>query len=217
MQHENRAELEHFTSMLSEQSYPHLYQAFMKNAVAKRFEAGEIIVFQEETTQRLGYLASGDAEVHITSFEGDTIIAERFSPGSLLNGPRYIDGKASPVDVIAIQPCTVLFLPYRMLRSDPVLDAETLRLVAHSAAALFRLAEKAYRAAMLLPLKERIIHRLFLLKDENNNIDITAEKLAHYLGVSKYKIHRSLNELEKEKRIVNTYGSVTLVESELNE
>ncbi len=48
---------------------------------------------------------------------------------------------------------------------------------------------------------------------EHNGIgEITAEKLASYLGVSKYKVHRALNELEKENRIVNTYGSVTLVE-----
>lgn len=212
MQHENRAELEHFTSILTERDYPNLYAAFMKNAVAKRFEAGEVIVFQEETSQRLGYLSAGDAEIHLTSFEGDTIIAERFPPGSLLNAPRYIDGKGSPADVIAVKPCTVLFLPYRILRSDPTLDAETLRLAAHTTAALYRLAEKVYRAAMLFPLKERIIHRLFLLKDESNSVEITAEKLASYLGVSKYKIHRALNELEKEKRIVNTYGSVTLVE-----
>ena len=212
MQLENRAELEHFCSLLTEQDYPNLYTAFMKNAVAKRFEPGEVIVFQEETLQRLGYLSAGEAEIHLTSFEGDTIIAERFPPGSLLNAPRYIDGKGSPADVIAVKPCTVLFLPYRMLRSDSILDAETLRLAAHTTAVLYRLTEKVYRAAMLLPLKERIIHRLFLLKDENNSVDITAEKLASYLGVSKYKIHRSLNELEKESRIVNTYGSVTLVE-----
>ncbi|MGR5063261.1 Crp/Fnr family transcriptional regulator [Photobacterium sp. DNB22_13_2] len=212
MQHENRAELEHFTSIFTEHDYPRFHAAFMKSAVVKRFNAGDVIVFQEDNTQRLGYVTSGEADIHMTSFEGDTIIAERFPAGSILNAPRYIDGKSSPVDVIAVEPCTVHFLTYRVLKSDPVLDAETIRLVAHCSAGLFRIAEKVYRAAMLLPLKERIIHRLFLLMDENNSVEITAEKLASYLGVSKYKVHRALNELEKENRIVNTYGSVTLVE-----
>jgi Mn-dependent DtxR family transcriptional regulator len=57
-----------------------------------------------------------------------------------------------------------------------------------------------------------VLQRLERLKDEGNQVSITAEKLASYLAVSKHRVHRVLKSLEEEGLIVNTYGSVQLVD-----
>jgi len=170
-------------------------------------------VFQAEKTQSLGLIDSGTVEIHITSVDGDTYIAEQIEAGSVLNGVSYLDAEPSPADVIAKTKCAVRFLPYKMLRNNSILDVEATKLTAYTAAKLYRLAERLFTNAMLLPLRDRIIRRLTSLSNENAQVKITAEKLAIYLGVSKYKVHRLFKILESEGLIKCDYGLVTLLEN----
>ncbi|MGI9275058.1 MAG: Crp/Fnr family transcriptional regulator [Endozoicomonas sp.] len=195
---------------LDPEHYPCLYGAFVKQGTRRTYSRGEIIVFQQETINQLGILKQGSAEIHITSSEGDRIIAERFDCGSVLNAASYLDNGPSPADVVATEDCTVIFLPYKYLRREPELNIEATRLVAHCSVRLYRLLERLFSSAMLLPLEERVVRRLRTLKGEQGQVRITAEKMAAYLGVSKYKIHRILKKLESEGALTTGYGVVTL-------
>ncbi|MGR5092757.1 Crp/Fnr family transcriptional regulator [Vibrio maritimus] len=201
-----------FSQLFDEKQYPHLHLAFKNIATRKRYQAGETIVFQDEEINKLAYVVSGEVEVEMLSEEGEILIAERFLPGSLLNAVAYIDGLTSPSSVVSLSEAEVLFIPYNKLRSDPQLNLEASKLSGMCAAALYRIASELLATSLLLPLKERILIRLRSLKEENDEIPITAEKLAAYLVVSKHRVHRVLNELESEKLIINTYGSVKLLE-----
>lgn len=200
-----------FSTLLNENAYPNLYKAFMVTPLKKLYQAGEQIVFQNDELDRMGYLLSGEAEIQIVSADGDLLIPERFTAQSLINAVAFIDGRLSPAAVVATTDCTVLYLPYSKLRSDVELKREATLIAGLCAASLYRIAENLLSSALLLPLKERVLLRLERLKDEGDQVTITAEKLASYLAVSKHKVHRVLNSLEEEGLIVNTYGSVKLM------
>lgn len=178
----------------------------------KTYKAGEQIVFQNVELDRMGFILSGEAEIEIVSDDGDLLIPEKFASNSLINAVAFIDGCISPAAVVAVTDCTVLFIPYSKLRSDVELCHEATSIAGLCAASLYRIAEKLLSTALLLPLNERVLQRLERLKDEGNQVSITAEKLASYLAVSKHKVHRVLKNLEEEGLIINTYGSVQLVD-----
>jgi CRP-like cAMP-binding protein len=201
-----------FNLLLSEDLYPALYKSFMTTPHRKTYKAGEQIVFQHVELDKMGFIVSGEAEIEIVSDDGDLLIPEKFTSNSLINAVSFIDGCSSPAAVVAVSECTVLFIPYSKLRADADLCREATLIAGLCAASLYRIAEKLLSTALLLPLSERVLQRLERLKTEGNQVSITAEKLASYLAVSKHRVHRVLNSLEQEGLIVNTYGSVQLVD-----
>lgn len=203
---------ESFTLLLNENTYPALHEAFVTSPIRKTYQAGEQIVMQEAELDKMGYFVSGEAEIEIVSAEGELLIAEKFKNNSLINAVAYIDGRTSPAAVVAVSECTVLYVPYSKLRANPDLNREAIAIAGLCAASLYRMAEKLLSSSLLLPLNERVLMRLERLKDEGNQVTITAEKLASYLAVSKHRIHRVLNSLEEEGKLVNTYGSVKLID-----
>lgn len=211
MQDSPSASLTHFSKILDAHTYPNVHQEFHSGAVIKHYKSGETIVYQNEAIDKLGCLTNGDAEIEILSADGEMLIAERFFSGSLLNAVSFIDGQSSPATVVAVSDCSVAFVSYSKLRSSPALHTEATQLAGLCAAALYRMAEQLLSTSLLLPLKDRVLLRLQKLKQNDGEVTITAEKLAAYLAVSKHRVHRVLNELEKENRIINTYGSVTLL------
>ncbi|USD68025.1 cyclic nucleotide-binding domain-containing protein [Vibrio sp. SCSIO 43136] len=202
-----------FRVLLNQQAYPTLYQAFQGDAVRKKYQAGEQLVTQDDSLEQMGFLLSGEAEIEIVSADGELLIAEKFFPNSLLNAVSFIDGRTSPATLVAVSDCVVLYLSYAKLRSEPQLNLEATLIAGLCAASLYRISEKLLSASLLLPLEERIMIRLQRLKDEDNSVSITAEKLAAYLAVSKHRVHRSLKLLEEKGSIINTYGSVQLIET----
>ncbi|WP_375750036.1 Crp/Fnr family transcriptional regulator [Vibrio sp. HN007] len=203
---------ESFSLLLSEDLYPVLYKSFMTTPHRKTYKAGEQIVFQNVELDKMGFILSGEAEIEIVSDDGDLLIPEKFSSNSLINAVAFIDGGISPAAVVAVTDCTVLFIPYSRLRADVELCREATLIAGLCAASLYRIAERLLSTALLLPLNERVLQRLERLKDEGNQVSITAEKLASYLAVSKHRVHRVLKNLEEEGLIINAYGSVQLVD-----
>ncbi len=203
---------ESFNLLLNEGSYPALYHSFMTTPYRKTYKSGEQIVFQNVELDKMGFILSGEAEIEIVSADGDLLIPEKFFSNSLINAVAFIDGCISPAALVAITDCTVLYIPYSKLRADESLCREATSIAGLCAASLYRIAERLLSNALLLPLDERVLQRLERLKDEGNQVSITAEKLASYLAVSKHRVHRVLKSLEEEGLIVNTYGSVQLVD-----
>ncbi|BEU01539.1 hypothetical protein OAG1_03390 [Agarivorans sp. OAG1] len=202
-----------FNKLFDEAQFPLLALALQTSAVRKTFRAGDTIVFQNEAIDRLGYLTEGEAEIEILSVDGEMLIAEKFVSGSLLNAVSFLDGKTSPATVVAVSECTVLFLAYSKLRSEANLEHEAKLLSGLCAAALYRMSEQLLSTSLLMPLKQRVLLRLQSLKQLDDEVLITAEKLAAYLAVSKHRVHRVLKELEKDSKIINTYGAVKLLDS----
>lgn len=197
-------------TQLSESLYPALYRAFHQKGKRLRFNQGQIIVAQNQTLDYLGILIEGTAEAYITSATGDTYIAEQLPTGWVFNAACYLDDGKAPAEAIAAEDCILLTLPYSFLRRDPILHAEATQLVAHNVVQLYRIAENLFTSAMLLSLDTRILKRLNRLKDDKNQVTITTDKLANYLGVSKYKVYRELKKLEQQGCISTGYGSITL-------
>ncbi|MBM7037163.1 Crp/Fnr family transcriptional regulator [Vibrio ulleungensis] len=203
--------LAEFSQLLNAERFPRIVELFLQSAIKKSYQAGETIVFQNQQLDHLGLLQHGEAEIEIISFEGDMLIAEKFFAGTVLSAAAFLDGKTSPAAVVAATQCTVLFVPYSKLRQDPALNSEAVLLAGLCAAGLYRMAEQLMSSSLLLPLKERVMQRLTRLNREDGEVIITAEKLATYLAVSKHRVHRILNDLEKEQRIENSYGAVRLL------
>ncbi|GAM75078.1 hypothetical protein JCM19241_1421 [Vibrio ishigakensis] len=195
---------------LSKTLYPELFNAFQNHGKRVRYSHGQTIVGQFEKPDYMGILIEGVAEAHITSADGNSYIAEQLQTGWVFNAACYLDNGASPAEALSINDCTLLTLPFSVLRKHPALKAEATQLAAYCVVQLYRRSEVLFTSAMLLPLEERILRRLNTLKDKQHTINITTDKLASYLGESKFKVYREIKRLEQNKVLSTGYGTITL-------
>lgn len=191
--------------------YPAVYQQFLTLGHLKHYSKGERIFHRGEQSDRLGILLQGSAESELTGEDGSLMVFERMGEGAQLAGGSFIDGEPTPFDVIACEPCQICFLPFKLLRHSPELEKETILYVSVFITKLLRMSAQLHTSAMMLPLSDRLMHRLARLKNQDNQVEITKEKLAAYLSVSKYKITQSLKDLEQQQLIQIRAGVITLL------
>ncbi len=195
---------------LDPERFPAFYQALLTQGKTRRYATGSALHRQGEQLKRIGIMLEGSTEAEFTTIDGNRLIAERLHAGIQLGGANFIDGQGAPCDMVALEPCLEIYLPYSTIRASEQLTHEVNLQIAVYMTSLFRTTAHLFTSSNLQPLRERILRRLHTLKDNDNRVEITAEKLAAYLSVSKYKVHRVLNEMEQEGLLKNSYGVVVL-------
>ena len=185
-----------------------------------QLEDGKCVQERGQEVDALIVVITGCLAVSTTSVAGKRHMIGLLQPGQISALIPFIDGKPSIHDNHAHGPTTVLRIDQDMIRKEmlrqPAMMAALLRMLASRARGLH---ERAV-STLLEPLEVRVARILLGLLDSYGlnrpvgiliNLKISQEEFASLLGVTRQRINRELNELERRQIISMAYSQIQVI------
>jgi len=182
---------------------------------------GQVIQTRGQPVEALLLVLTGCLAVSTTSKSGKRHVIGLLQPGQISALISLIDHKPSIHDNHAHGATAVLSIDQALLRAalrtQPALNAALLDLLASRARGLH---ERAV-STLLDPLSVRVARTLLGLLDAYGlprpagiliNLKLTQEEFASLLGVTRQRINRELNELERQRIIAMEYAQITVTD-----
>ena len=205
--------LKQLAKYLDPKQYPGLTKLFHNSGRVTTHPKGSIIVGQNVAMTDLCVMLSGDVEVSYVDQQGMLYIMAELGAGSWRGEPEFLEPGSVGVFSKALTDVVELQISYTTLRQSNVSKAELYEFLARNLASRIKLAHKLYQQRTIYTLEERILAQLNSLADSSRCVDITQEKLAAYMGASRYQIIRALKKLEAKGLVARkSYGVLELLE-----
>ena len=172
----------------------------------RNFERGESILHTGDLTRRLGLVLSGSVTIESADLWGNRTILSHVGQGQVFAETYALLGEPLLVDVVANEPCRVLFLELDPMRGDVgVSEAwrgkllrNLLRISAqknlHLSSRSFHTAPKTIRGRLLAYLNSVSIQH----GSREFTIPFDRQQLADYLNVERSALSKEIGKLERE-------------------
>lgn len=165
-----------------------------REAVVQKFNPGESILVEGDPCEGLFSLISGSVKLYKMSPAVQEWILTTFEKGMLLNEVPVFDGRRNPINMEAIEECSLLLIPQneinRAIQRHPEQCQIIIARLAENLCHMLDLIEEL--AFMQIP--NRLARLLLRLPDPNA---YTQEQLAARLGTVREVVSRALHELEE--------------------
>jgi CRP-like cAMP-binding protein len=169
-----------------------------------------------EPLNDLPILTAGSVRGEMTDFSGRTVKIEDIKAPAVLASAFVFGGENKlPVDIIANEPSTIMFIPkeglIKIFRDHPQVLKNFLDDMSNRAQFL----TKKIRFLTFKTIRQKLAHYLMNISIMQNsniiNIPVTQLKLADFFGVTRPSLARVLAELEKEGIITVSRNKITIV------
>lgn len=177
------------------------------SAVCKKYEKGEMVIWEGDTVNDVGIVLSGSARTTKTDISGKLVIVTLLNPGSYIGVLLAASHeRKSPVSVQALESLSVLFIPVRnMLKLCNRLCLRHERLLQNL---IDGVAEKALvlhdrNDCLIKPtIRDKILTYLMRIYNETGHkaftIPFDREAMAEYLNVDRSALSRELSWMKKD-------------------
>lgn len=159
----------------------------------RRLAGGEILFQKGDPGDALYGVRRGQIRIESGTAEGHRITLNALGSGDMFGEIALLDGQTRTADAIAVE-TTELFT----LRRDPVLDyikrepKVAIRFIELLCKRL-RYVSEQMEESLTLPIGVRVARRLVALADDfGNEIEITQDQLAAYVGAARESVNRQL-------------------------
>lgn len=188
-------------------------------AVQHTYDRYAHILSTGDTTAALGLVISGSALIQSDDLWGNTTVFDRVRPGQIFAETYACTGEPLLVDVVAAEPCTVLFLEVgRALRICPNTCAHHERLIRNllslSAQKNLNLSRKIFHTAAK-SIRGRLLSYLSYQARRCGSCTFTIpfdrQQLADYLNVDRSALSAELSKMQKEGLLQTRRSHFTLL------
>lgn len=179
------------------------------------FETGEVLFWDGEPCAGLHILVSGSVKLFKVSPNGREIILRVLEEGSVFNEVPVFDEGPNPVNVAALEPCTVWIVSADSIRAGllkyPLLARSVIDNLAKNLRRLVRLVEEL----SFYQVTHRLARLICELPPENLQGEppqrLTQDQIAARLGTVREVVGRSLRELERSGAIEISRGRIYII------
>ncbi|MBC7006321.1 Crp/Fnr family transcriptional regulator [Photobacterium sp. BZF1] len=204
-----------FSKYLDAKKYPSLTKLFLESGRITTYPQDSIIVGQNVPMTDICVMFSGEVEVSYVDQHGILYTMATLGAGSWRGEPEFLEPGSVGVFSKALTEVVELQVSYKTLRQSKVEKAELYEFLARNLGSRIKLAHKLYQQRTIFTLEERILTQLNSLADSSGCVQITQEKLASYMGASRYQIIRSLKKLEAKGLVARkSYGVLELLKEQ---
>ena len=181
----------------------------------RRLDAGEVLFQKGDAGDALYGVRRGQIRIESGTAEGHRITLNALGAGDLFGEIALLDGQSRTADAVAVE-TTELFT----LRREPVLDyirrepTVAIRFIELLCKRLRYISEQM-EESLTLPIGVRIARRLIALGDDfGNEIEITQDQLAAYVGAARESVNRQLRVWQRDKLVEVKRGRIILLKPE---
>lgn len=190
--------------------YPGLYEIFAQ-APIRTIEKGDYLFRQGDIPCQLAVTISGKLEISYIDEDGNYVIIEKCNEGFWFGDAAFIDGEPLPYSALALEGTSFISVSHKEIKSFTKLQTEIFKFISHTVVARLRIMYQKFDSLATKPLEDRIVDRLKQLQYKNDDIAISHDDLASYLGVSRHKVSRAMKRLATQEIIKQKYKKVLLL------
>lgn len=177
------------------------------NTQAQSFDKGEVLCRAGEPVSNMGLVLTGSVNIVVNYYWGGSNIFGHIGPGELFaESYAAIPGRELLVDVVAVEPVEVLFLPFLRLtetcaNSCPFHSRtihNLLQIMAgknlHLSIRMMHTASRSIRSRLLSYFSEQAVQN----GSNQFTIPFSRQQLADYLGVDRSALSNELSKMQKD-------------------
>jgi CRP/FNR family transcriptional regulator, cyclic AMP receptor protein len=159
----------------------------------RQLAPGETLFVKGDAGDGLYGIRRGQIRVETATSSGESLILNMLGPGDLFGEIALFDGQSRTADAVATE-ASELFVLKRadflaLLNKDPQIAVRVIEFLCQR----LRWVSDRLEEATLLPLPIRLARRLLRLgQDFGNEINISQEQLAKYVGAARESVNRQL-------------------------
>ena len=172
---------------------PAVLAELQRGVVIQKYSAGETILVEGDPCDGLFSLIDGSVKLFKLSPTGRELILTVFEKGMSFNEVPVFDGGRNPINVDALEDCTLLLIPRvvmtRTIQRHPEQGFAVIQRLAENLRNMLEMIEQL--AFMQVP--NRLARLLLRLPEDHS---YTQEQLAAHLGTVREVVSRALTELE---------------------
>ena len=196
--------------LINPEIYPGLHKIF-DNAPSRVVTKGDYLFRQGDIPNQLAVTTDGKLEISYIDEDGNYVIIEKCNEGFWFGDAAFVDGGALPYSALALEDTFFISISHNEINSCPQLQHEVFKFISHTVVARLRIMYQKFDSLATKPLEERLVDRLKQLQYKNDDIAISHDDLASYLGVSRHKVSRAMKRLSTQGVIKQKYKKVSLL------
>ena len=165
------------------------------------YTRGEVILWQDETGKGLYILRRGSVKLFKLSPHGREMIVNIFNEGETFNEVPVFDGEGNPVNVAALEECSIWQIEADVICRALVAHPEMCQAVVLNLSKNLRRMVHVIEELSFLQVTNRLARLISQLSEEQlageTGTRLTQQELAARLGTVREVVARSLRELER--------------------
>lgn len=188
----------------------------------RSFGRGEVLVRAGEPNRRVGVVVSGSIQAYRDAPNGGRAAVAQMGPGGVFGDVLGGSSQASPVTVVAEEPCTVLLWPYQRLllqcgQSCPY-HARLLQNLVRTVSDKYFLLSRRLELLSIRSLRARVSAWLLAEAEQAGSntftVPMTRARLAEYLNCDRSALSRELSRMQADGLIETYKGSFRLPDAD---
>jgi CRP/FNR family transcriptional regulator, cyclic AMP receptor protein len=179
----------------------------------RQLAAGEKLFVKGDAGDGLYGILFGQIRIETTTNSGESLVLNMLGPDDLFGEIALFDGQRRTADAVAAESSELFFLKRSdflvLLDKDPQIAIRVIEFLCQR----LRWVTDRLEEATLLPLPIRLARRLLRLgQDFGNEINISQEQLANYVGAARESVNRQLQVWRRAGLIELRRGRILLLD-----
>lgn len=194
---------------------PEAISAIAALCFTRRLEAGQTLFLRGDPGDALFAIRRGQVRIATDTAGGQRLTLNLLGSGDVFGEVALLDGQPRTAAAIASEP-TELFVVLRrdllaLMARQPSVAVQVIELLC----ARIRWMSTQAEDAAFLPLERRLVRRLLgLAADYGNEIELSQEELAMFVGATRESVSRHLQVWKRAGIVALSRGRITLLDTE---
>jgi CRP-like cAMP-binding protein len=178
----------------------------------RKFKSGKTIYREGKSPKGVYILRKGKVKIYQTGQDGVKQIMYIYTPGEMFGYRPIICEEVHPVSAVALEECACDFIPRAHFSRCLLESSELCRVLMKSLSHEFTVWVNNISVFARYPVKSRVALGLLILqekfktKEKSNEVSLSRNEMASYIGTVKEMVVRVLQDFRQQK-IVETQGS----------
>ncbi|MBX9934464.1 MAG: Crp/Fnr family transcriptional regulator [Methylobacterium sp.] len=193
---------------------PEALSAIAALCITRRLDAGQTLFLKGDPADALYAIRRGQVRIATDTVDGQRMTLNLLGAGDVFGEVALLDGQPRTAAAIASEP-TDLFVVLRrdllaLMAREPSVAVQVIELLC----ARIRWMSNQAEDAAFLPLVQRLVRRLLgLATDYGNEIEISQEDLAMFVGATRESVNRHLQVWKRAGIVAIGRGRITLLDT----
>lgn len=173
--------------------------ALADQASDRSMQRGDVLFYEDDEAHFLYVVSEGRIAIANRSFDGRESVVALMEPGDLFGEMPMFDNKGRSAMARALEPSTVISIPYEPLQALYNSNPSLLWGVVSLLASRLRSMDSALADTMFLDVTGRTAKRLLDMagEEETFSLPVTQEELAGMVGASRERVNKSIAQFIK--------------------
>ncbi len=191
-----------------------LISDFANSGRMRNLDRGEVLFRQTDVAESAYIVHEGSVAIYLSTYDGRELVINEMYPGDCFGELSLITNQPRSTGAVAREPGKVIVIPGDVFKTALEREPELSRRILEATAHRLRLSSERESALAFLSAPARMARVLLLLDRQTaraGTVYITQDELAHYVGVARQTVAKTLSDWRDEGSVDTKRGRIDLI------